>query len=764
MKKYITIGVSILLSFRLLGGFEFHERWYFYNLFKQTNISASQYYPFLRVDRQSYYNYYSTEGNDFSEYNGNLDLWQNLLVNVSREDLVAALYSEEGSYKWKAQEDIEKRAQKYIDFARDVGDALKGSKKRYSWKYKEILKTPIFDSETLLPEAYSQLEKERNEQLRARYFYQIIRLLRYSGKMRLATALYKSLIEGKLPENEIYFYIMDQVAGCYYSMGNYEEAAYMFATVFGKSRDRKTSAFSSYNFCTFKNAKGEKYINGLEDEKRFFLIRSLRNFADDIYHINEYIQLDAADPGAELLFMRAVNKVERDAWPTHIEKNETYPADVDELFIEELQNIAESQISNQEVQNKDFWQLCSSYLSFITKEVDVAKEKLASVKVFPEQTKALNILYNLFSWEKLSAENEEYLYTFLQSNPIIEEGYYGGSQNDLRSFVLQKAAHTYYINDELAKAFLIHHDLTDVNNIHSLELLDQLEEFYLKKEKSSFEEWLLAKYSSEISFSDYIKIRKGIYHLYTKEPEKALNYFQQSSDEYQLISPKIFSNNIMECFNCGDDIMEDEVYKSRAFSFISKSMFSRGNLAKNIIELEKLATDQNSGKSKLAHYLLGNYYFNISNTGYYRGILTNTTNSRWYIHLEKTYGGHYQNAASIIEDRSGYNMAGIDYFEKHYFALADKAFDHYQKVIDLSDDQELNARCTYMMAKCELNDFYNNGNQNTFTIPTDGYSWNKLDLPKCSSYDSLREKYSETDFHQRIIKECSYYRYYSNNF
>ena len=70
----------------------------------------------------------------------------------------------------------------------------------------------------------------------------------------------------------------------------------------------------------------------------------------------------------------------------------------------------------------------------------------------------------------------------------------------------------------------------------------------------------------------------------------------------------------------------------------------------------------------------------------------------------------------------------------------------------------------YLMAKCELNHFYNNGGDNNYKILVNG-KWNnyEIELPKSRSFKLLNEKYSDTEFHDMIIKECSYYRHYSNN-
>tara|TARA_B110000090_G_scaffold200786_1_gene242126 strand:- start:193 stop:846 length:654 start_codon:yes stop_codon:yes gene_type:complete len=216
--------------------------------------------------------------------------------------------------------------------------------------------------------------------------------------------------------------------------------------------------------------------------------------------------------------------------------------------------------------------------------------------------------------------------------------------------------------------------------------------------------------------------------------------------------------------------MGDEVYKADVFSFIDAN-FTTKDLAINLMELIKLTSNEKLWKAKLANYLLANYYYNISNTGYYRGLLTDNTNTGdgvYINHVNDHYSSPKITGEEIIANQSGYNLSNISTWghrrEKHYFNLSELAMKYYQNVIDLSTDKELNARCTYLMAKCELNYFYNNGGDNNYKILVKS-KWNnyEIELPKSKSFKLLKEKYSDTEFHNMIIKECSYYRHYSNN-
>ncbi|RXQ91024.1 hypothetical protein EO244_13045 [Ancylomarina salipaludis] len=765
MKKLlIYIFVLISPSVFACGGGAW-EGMSFYNLFKQTNITAEEFYPFLRSEYSAFY------GEDFYGQDkqlvypkGNVDLWKQVLIGWDTQEIEKAVY-EFDKFDWSNKNsEIEKRAKTYLAFANRCADAFSYRTRMNSWDYDEVLDKQTVDEAALIEEANLLLSQENNQQLRMRYYYQVIRIMHYSKDWSSAVSFYETKLENQFPKNEMYYYIVDQVAGCYYSLENFEKAAYMFTKVLNKSLDRKKAAFSSYNFCTYKNAEGKAFFKGVDDEKDLLLITSLRNFTDEISNIDRFIELDAQDERVELLFMRALNNVEREVWPKDIGvQNQSLPFYDNTNTFEDLLRIAEQQLANPIVKNKAFWQLSSSYLSFIKQDIALAKSKLDKVHEYPDQKEKLAIIYEVFSWDRLSAENENYLAKILTDHPKNTDWRYE-NEDDWRRLVLAKVAHTYYKNDKLAKAFLVHNKLEDVNYLNSIELLVALEEFYNKSDKSAYEKVLLSRKSnSSLNFIDYVNEQKGIYYLYQKDPESALEFFNKSQTEERISVPaRIFSNNIKECFSCDvDSVMTDEVYKADVFSFIQPE-FSKKDLAANLIELEKLTHNEKQWKAKLANYLLANYYYNISNTGYYRGILNNRGNCCHYNFMSYSYYSKAKISDEIISAQTGYNLSDITYYKRKYYDLSSMAMQYYQNVIGLSADRELNARCLYLIAKCELNTYYNLGSKDEISFKISKYY--DLKLPNYKSFKKLKEDYSDTKFHQMIIKECSYFRLYSSHF
>jgi len=767
MKKLLTYIFLLISSHVFACGGGAWEGMSFYNLFKQTNIAAEEFYPFLRSEYSAFYgeDFYYGQDKPIVYPKGNVDLWQQVLIGWDTRDIEKAVY-EFDKFDWSNKtSEIEESAKTYLAFANKCSNAFSYRTRLNSWDYDEVLEKETVDEAALIEEANLLLSQENNQQLRMRYYYQVIRIMHYSKDWSSAVSFYERQVENQLPKNEMYYYISDQAAGCYYSLENYEKAAYLFTKVLNKSRDRKKAAFSSYNFCTYKHAEGKSLFKGIDDEKDLLLITSLRNFTDEISNINRFIELDAQDERVELLFMRALNNVEREVWPKDIGvRDQSLPFYGNTNIHMDLLRIAEQQVVNPRVKNKAFWQLSSSYLSFIKQDIATAKAKLAKVDAFPEQKEKLALIYEVFSWDNLTAENENVLAKILADHPKNTDWRYE-NENDWRRMILAKVAHTYYKNNKLAKAFLVHNRLENVNQINSIELLDALEGFYNQSDKSAYEEVLLNhKANASTNFIDYVNDQKGIYYLYQKDPESALEFFNKNEtyEGRSMIPASIFSNNIKECFSCPvEDIMKDEVYKADVFSFIQTN-FSRKDLARNLIELEKLTHNEKQWKAKLANYLLANYYFNISNTGYYRGLLRNKGNCCQYNYMHYFYYSERKISKEIIAQRKGYNLLDIRYYGEKYFDLSSTAMQYYQNVIDMSTDKELNARCLYLMAKCELNTYYNLGSKDELSFKISRYY--DLKLPNYKSFKILKEDYSDTKFHEMIIRECSYFRLYSSHY
>lgn len=765
MKQLLIVFLLITSPKAFSCGGGYSEWMNFYTLFNQENSNYQDFKPFLRDSDSKFYDlnssdYYADEKMIYNS--GNIKLWKELLNKWSDKDIETAVYNPSG-FDWSSKKGkLLKHAKVYIEYANFCSKAFGYREKMNSWNYDEILEQHKNDNPgKLLGKGIELFNNEPNIQLKARYAYQVIRILHYSKKWKDAILFFNAKVRGKFPKDEMYYYTIDQIAGCHYSLKEYEKAAFLFTKVVNHSRDRKKSAFNSFDFCVKKDFDGKSLINTLDDKKDYQFIKSIKGFSDELKSLQNFIELDANDNRIEVLFVRSINALESQMLEKNYNlKEKTIPSLSKGNNLRELIVISKNQSINSKVKNQDFWLLSNSYLSFLHKDFNNANSQLDKVKTYTEQKEKLAIIYEVFSWDTISVENEDFITQSLEQFPKTDNDY--GIKNDFQNIILDYVAHRYYKNNEIAKSFLIHNYIERADDLSSLTLIDDLESFYNKSNKSEFEKTLLSNLSEKHNFIDYVNHLKGVYYLHRFDQDMALNFFNncKSTNNEIMISNSIFSNNTIECFNCDtEDVMIDQVYKADVFNFI-KPDFNLKELTEYLIQLQDLTNNEIKWKAKLANYLLGNYYFNISNTGYYRGALTDRGGND-YSYFGSSYGD-YNDGDEILQNKKGYNLVDISYYTKDYFGSSLVAANYYKNVIELSTDKELNARCLFLIAKCELNQMYNGADIKTYEVKLDTYS--EMNLPVSQAFFELKNNYSDTKFHDMIIEECSYFRYYSERY
>ena len=743
------------------GGWDYYIFEKYYNIFDQNNINSIPYYPFLRDEFDVYYS--GNESNITNTRLGNLNLWNEILPDISIEKLNELVYNNNHSIL-KSNSKLDRSIKAYVSFANKYSLYDEDQYIDF-WDYAHYLNKSNrenIDFKSLLNEAKWLFYAEKNTQLKARYGYQIVKLMHHAKQYDTAIKFFNDEVVDKFDKNEIYYYTLDRIAGCFYAIKDYDKAAFLFILVFNKSDDRKTSAFESFNLCTSKGFEGKKYLK--DHEVDYITIKSLRTFSDGLAGVEELFKLAPNDKRLELLFIRSLNKIETEVLPKSTKRVYLVnPMSVKtKKDYNKLLEIAEKQSISKKIDNKDFWKLASSYLSFLNGKLYIANQKLLTVrsKEFNENKKALTYIYEVSSWKKMDDNKEAYLSKILTKDIISKntDNSYWGQKRFLKEkykYVIDYVSQLYIQENKEIKLYLLNNTAEDIEHYATLEFINKLTDFAGKKDKTAFEKLLMVSIDSVINGlngSAFLTYAKGINYLKNYQPKLASIYLDLALQKVtkpkerklsNYISAKIFSNNIKECFSCPENtIMTDSVYLT--FTFID-AKFNISDLASNLNELEKLTNSDLNWKRKLANYLLGNYYYNISDGGYYRNIMYGWENGG--------YSGYF----------NGYNQSFYKNENQNHIKYYKKAYNYYQNVLNISTDKELNARVLYMMSKCELSNMYFNENRNDYTQK--GYDYhgeiNKTSIKYKKNFNILNKDYSNTQFHKMIKKECSFFKYYS---
>ena len=81
-------------------------------------------------------------------------------------------------------------------------------------------------------------------------------------------------------------------------------------------------------------------------------------------------------------------------------------------------------------------------------------------------------------------------------------------------------------------------------------------------------------------------------------------------------------------------------------------------------------------------------------------------------------------------------------------------------VFEAAKNKEQKAKCLYMIAKCERNEYYNkkySAIANVWEIPEEEVNFIAFD-----GFVKLKTNYSDTKYYQDVIGECGYFRTYVN--
>lgn len=628
----------------------------------------------------------------------------------------------------------------YLVYAKELGlssQRIAGTVDPYSWDYEEIMRQDNFD-EKLLNQGISSFETATNRQLKMRYAYQVIRYLHYNGKWQDAIDFFNTYVPQMGMKNEIYYYCLDQVSGCYYSTEDYVTAAFGFIEVVENSRDRKLSASRSFSIDLEKDFP--ELLDRCRTSSQKILARTLASphyydFADA-----EWILENEYDEEA-LMSIYFYNDVHEESGYYSMSADDFVGVTTDSLPIQKDEKLIKRIIEHRKTVHHDFWYSCLAYLAFSRNDFVQARNYynvIDRVKDIDVDRYAFYLrMYNVFGNDTLMNDSEDELFEIYQNevltdkNPKVMEDVFFTM---LRSY--------YFIDGSILKANLITYLKDDVNQIYSFEELDQLQALYQKEEKSNLEKFFMDKtFGKDTDINDYITEKKGSLYLMQNNNIEAKgmfaklpvdyktnitsNYYEDSRsyqfDGFTNIPKKIFSINIKEGFNFPmDQIMTDEVCYDRQFDFI-KDEFTKAELNNYLIELNVLAGSDNVE----ANYLLANYYYNTSGLGYFRNILL-----------------YYPENNLCLSCRSHEILQDYWYKSNTYYARAKQ----------LTSSKELKARITYLMAK------------NLAFVGEESAAYKSLEgnmVNDCYDlFDQLKTDYKKTKFYKEIIKECTVFSYY----
>jgi hypothetical protein len=229
--------------------------------------------------------------------------------------------------------------------------------------------------------------------------------------------------------------------------------------------------------------------------------------------------------------------------------------------------------------------------------------------------------------------------------------------------------------------------------------------------KSPWDDFAFSVYP--ISLSDVFEYQ-AVMRAFAGKIDDAVNRMGESVEKDTKLPANPFNGNIKDCHDCEQALPQKVVYGKLSFLEKMKEM-------QDLVDI-----DHDVYNNSL---LLGNAYYNMSYFG----------NARAFY-----YG-------KIMDQYSIY----IDPYYQPYLLNSSLAAKYYQRAFDAATTAEQKAKCSYLLAKCERNEFYAKTyhSQPYFReVPIAYKEW--------AGFKKLRDEYRNTKYCQEVIRECGYFRDY----
>jgi hypothetical protein len=423
------------------------------------------------------------------------------------------------------------------------------------------------------------------------------------------------------------------------------------------------------------------------------------------------------------------------------------------------------------VKDKDFWHITTAYLHFLNKDFVTAWEYLGKVETknakYVEQKQNLGMYIDICEQSVINADVEKRLFAkYRDTLAVNPPARYFSVEDDSTAdawrtystynFIMDIFANRYYLQKEYAKAFLLHNHIYELEHHPDLKLLNEIEEFFNKQNKNDFEKLIADRIylivnpdvdnvHIKIDVPTYINYIRGVIYLTDSDFDNALKSFSLMEKHKLEIPNAIFGYNRIECFDCDQDAVMAVDYL-KEFPYIQK-MMNEKQLVDVLIRL-RATGEQDGALAAKANYLLGNFTYNTTRTGYYRGILRFMASNSW------AAGQYYGNEDSDIY--KGIYFKYYHYYFKNNVAAAQR---YLGKALAGAKDRELRARIVYALSKCEQEDYYD-GNH------ADAHNWNYLNddgiLVTNRRYFKELSGYADTRFYGEVATHCKYFDYFIN--
>jgi hypothetical protein len=618
----------------------------------------------------------------------------------------------------------------------------------------------------------------KNDWVKLRYAYQVLRLSHYSGQYQRTVQLYDSLVK---PLQAVPGIMQDRclalAAGAERKVDQPYQAAIGFATVFDRSYELRQMAELNYSW--IEKADRNQLLRACPDNHLRSVVWTLEGLGQPEYDTECLEQAWKNDPTAKvlpLLLTREINKLEEGYYSQKLlqergfaggwnyfyflsapDQNQRESLEKEQRHLQKLTVLAENIAKDKKVTEPAYWSTGAAYLNLLqdkTKQADklLAKaEKQNPSAAIQQQIGLIQLLSAIRSAKTIDAGMEQKMYKAF----TLMETRFPKSTETARSFcdALNTMVATRYLRQgDTTKAVLCYNkaetassnrysegaapstpkkieelsgyywDMSGMvlNEMMSISGIQRMKTFLAKPSKNDFEKWLL---KSNVYDADMLNELEGTKNLRMLDFAAAQQALSASGKWRDAVYVNPFVARLRDQQESEDQDGEN--------------MLSKEAYAKRMAELQKNLQSKDNGFAKAA-FEYANGLYNISYYG-----------KSWDMLF---YDRGSSDGMAYYEDTTKLSATQEVYYRCR------QAEQYFMEAFNNSTDKNFKAQCLFMAAKC----WQKRAKDTNLSLPksmTDNYDSYVL-YSLINPYFKQLQEYQKTSFYTEVYGSCGYLQLY----
>lgn len=754
-KLFLVSSTVLLFTYSVIyacGGGDWFEDWYYNSNFTPEIFVDKSYSPLFLSGEVFYKIGFDTEHN--SRFNDqivtdwqlylkgkmNPDEVKSFLLDKNRKIKVEELYfffktknKNESSIGFASKIDLkDPKTKEFINFlylAQHIEDV---SVVENSWSYDPVVYKSFTNLE-IINEIENKYNRTKDVFLKNRYWFQTIKAYFYSDNKQKAIDFFNKTASS-VPKNTLYYRAVSYLAGIYHKQKNYSNSNYLYSQVFDKCPEMRVVA--AYSFRPQGEADWNQSLALAKNNPEKAALWAIHGYyKDEETAIAKIFELDPSSEHLNYLLTRLINNQENKMQPNYKDKSvaenkKLQKSKLDQSTFDLVSKIAASNATNEPY----LWSVALGYLQTLNGNYEKADEtynavetKLPKTELASSQLRLLRFINNLNKITQINSASEKtilkdlnWLYNELPKKNLEDFRY-----NNASSWSKMYLSALYKSQKNLVMAELFSQSNYDYtgreNSFYDNERnLQSMKDFLLKSNKTEIEKIAESIYGLKLRDISAFQAVKATFA--NKIPEAITFMKETDSIQHYVLLGNPFNGNIKDCHDCEHVAFQKRKFTQLQFLTLLKEM------------QEKVTKNEDVYNNSL---LLGNAFYNISHFG----------NARTFYEI------------SIV----GYGSSPTYFRESIKRMIVDCSVSkiYYQKALVAATNKEQKAKCIYLLAKCERNDFYN---ERYYFQNKDYWSFygDKVNFLAWNGFKLLKNEYSDTKYYQDVVAECGYFSTYIN--